>query len=243
MNQHTPISSTKIHHDDHISGNHPPIKINDLSLRDGHQALFASRGRTQDMVPVAEQIDAIGFWACEVWGGATFNVMHQFLGEDPWERLRTLKQYIKKTPLSMLLRGQHLVGDRNYADDVAKLFVRKSAENGVDIFRVFDPLNDYRNFETVIPVIKECGAHFQGCLCYTLTENGLNDPLYNLTYYVAKARELELMGADSICIKDMAGLLGPYDAEKLVRALKDNLSVMIHLNSRFTSGMAPMTLW
>ncbi len=237
MNQYTPTKSP----DTQLFNKNIPIKINDLSFRDGHQSLFASRGRTQDMVRVAEQIDDIGFWACEVWGGATFNVMHQFLGEDPWERLRILKRYMKKTPLSTLLRGQHLVGNRNYADDVAKLFVQKSAENGLDIFRVFDPLNDYRNFEILVPAIKECGAHFQGCLCYSQTENALDGPVYNLDYYVAKARELAAMGADSICIKDMAGLLRPYDAEKLIRALKENLSVMIHLNSRFTSGMAPMT--
>ena len=130
------------------------LMVEDISLRDGHQSLFATRGRTEDMIPVAEKMDEIGFWAMEVWGGATFDAMHRFLGEDPWERLRTLKRYLKKTPFSMLLRGQNLVGYRNYADDVAKLFVKKTVDNGMEVFRTFDALNDYRNFETVVPVIK-----------------------------------------------------------------------------------------
>jgi len=219
-----------------------PLKIEDLSLRDGHQSLFATRGRTEDMIPVAEKMDQIGFWAVEVWGGATFDTMHRFLGEDPWERLRTLKRYFKKTPFSMLLRGQNLVGYRNYADDVAKLFVKKTVDNGMEIFRTFDALNDYRNFEAVVPVIKECGAHFQGCICYSLTEPRLGGEVYNLEYYVKKAKELEAMGADSICIKDMAGLIAPYDAYELIKALKANVKPMIHLHSHFTSGMSPMSM-
>jgi oxaloacetate decarboxylase alpha subunit/pyruvate carboxylase subunit B len=167
--------------------------------------------------------------------------MHRFLGEDPWERLRTLKRYFRKTPFSMLLRGQNLVGYRNYADDVAKLFVKKTVDNGLEIFRTFDALNDYRNFETVVPVIKECGAHFQGCICYTLTEPRLGGEVYNLEYYVQKARELEAMGADSICVKDMAGLMAPYDAYELVKALKASVKPLIHLHSHFTSGMSPLT--
>ena len=218
-----------------------PVQVQDLSLRDGHQSLFATRGRTEDMIPVAEKMDEIGFWAVEVWGGATFDTMHRFLGENPWERLRTLKRYFKKTPFSMLLRGQNLVGYRNYADDVAKLFVKKTVDNGLEVFRTFDALNDYRNFETVVPVIKECGAHFQGCICYTLTEPRLGGEVYDLDYYLKKARELEDMGADSICIKDMAGLLSPYDAYELVKILKENVKPLIHLHSHFTSGMSPMT--
>jgi len=218
-----------------------PLKIQDLSLRDGHQSLFATRGRTEDMIPVAEQMDEIGFWAVEVWGGASFHIMHKYLNEDPWQRLRTLKRYFKKTPISMLLRGQKLVGYRNYADDLAKLFVKKTVENGLDIFRTFDALNDYRNFETVVPVMKECGAHFQGCICYTLTESRLGGELYNLDYYVKKAKALEDMGADSICIKDVAGLMAPYDAYDLVKALKAEVKPPIHLHSHFTSGMSPMT--
>jgi len=218
-----------------------PVKIEDLTLRDGHQSLFATRGRTEDMIPVAEMMDEIGFWAVEVWGGATFDTMHRFLNEDPWERIRTLKRYFKKTPLSMLLRAQNLVGYRNYADDVAEAFVARAAENGMDFFRTFDALNDYRNFETVVRVIKGQGKHFQGCICYSLTEPRLGGDVYNLDYYVGKARELESMGADTICLKDMAGLIAPYDAYAVVKALKENCSLPIHLHSHFTSGMSPMS--
>jgi len=218
-----------------------PLQIEDLTLRDGHQSLFATRGRTEDMIPVAEMIDDIGFWAVEVWGGATFDTMHRFLNEDPWERLRTLKRYIKKTPFSMLLRAQNLVGYRNYPDDVARAFVERTAENGMDIFRTFDALNDYRNFETVVEVIKKCGKHFQGCVCYSMTEPRMGGDVYNIEYYLSKAKELEEMGADTICIKDMAGLLSPYDAFPLIKALKETVKVPIHLHSHFTSGMAPLT--
>ena len=218
-----------------------PVKIMDLSLRDGHQSLFATRGRTEDMIPVAEMMDEVGFWAIETWGGATFDTMHRFLNEDPWERLRTLKRYIKKTPFSMLLRAQNLVGYRNYADDLAYAFVDRASENGMDVFRTFDALNDYRNFETVVKQIKKCGKHFQGCICYTLTEPRLGGEVYNLDYYTAKAKDLESMGADSICLKDMAGLLSPYDAYPLIKALKAAVSIPINLHSHFTSGMSPMT--
>ncbi|MCP3941971.1 MAG: pyruvate carboxylase subunit B [Desulfobacteraceae bacterium] len=241
MSEHNQVKMVEMNYDKSRPAAENPVKIQDLSLRDGHQSLFATRGRTEDMIPVAEKMDEIGFWAAEVWGGATFDTMHRFLGENPWERLRTLKRYFKKTPLSMLLRGQNLVGYRNYADDVAKLFVEKTVENGLEIFRTFDALNDYRNFETVVPVIKACGAHFQGCICYTLTEPRLGGDVYNLDYYLKKARELEDMGADSICIKDMAGLMSPYDAYELVKALKENVKPLIHLHSHFTSGMSPMT--
>lgn len=240
MSDHNQVKMAPMHYDKDRPAAANPVKVQDLSLRDGHQSLFATRGRTEDMIPVAEKMDEIGFWAVEVWGGATFDTMHRFLGEDPWERLRTLKRYFKKTPFSMLLRGQNLVGYRNYADDVAKLFVKKTVDNGLEIFRTFDALNDYRNFETVVPVIKECGAHFQGCICYTLTEARLGGEVYNLDYYIQKAKDLEDMGADSICIKDMAGLMSPYDAYELVKALKANVKPLIHLHSHFTSGMSPM---
>jgi len=241
MSEHDQVKMVEMNYDNDRPAAENPVKIQDLSLRDGHQSLFATRGRTEDMIPVAEKMDEIGFWAVEVWGGATFDTMHRFLGEDPWERLRTLKRYFKKTPFSMLLRGQNLVGYRNYADDVARLFVKKTVDNGLEVFRTFDALNDYRNFETVVPVIKECGAHFQGCICYTLTEARLGGEVYNLDYYIKKARELEDMGADSICVKDMAGLMSPYDAYELVKALKENVKPLIHLHSHFTSGMSPMT--
>ncbi|MCM2284874.1 MAG: pyruvate carboxylase subunit B [Desulfobacula sp.] len=241
MSDHTRVKQVEMNYTKDRPKAKNPLKIEDLSLRDGHQSLFATRGRTEDMIPVAEKMDQIGFWAVEVWGGATFDTMHRFLGEDPWERLRTLKRYFKKTPFSMLLRGQNLVGYRNYADDVARLFVKKTVDNGMEIFRTFDALNDFRNFETVVPVIKECGAHFQGCICYSLTEPRMGGDVYTLEYYVKKAKELEAMGADSICIKDMAGLIAPYDAYELVKALKAAVKPMIHLHSHFTSGMSPMS--
>ena len=241
MTDHTEVKMVEMNYGKDRPKAENPLKIEDLSLRDGHQSLFATRGRTEDMIPVAEMMDEIGFWAVEVWGGATFDTMHRYLNEDPWQRLRTLKRYFKKTKFSMLLRGQNLVGYRNYADDVAKLFVKKTVDNGLEVFRTFDALNDYRNFETVVPVIKECGAHFQGCICYTLTEPRLGGEVYNLDYYVQKAKDLEAMGADSICIKDMAGLMSPYDAYELVKAMKATVKPLIHLHSHFTSGMSPMT--
>ncbi|MFO7645407.1 MAG: pyruvate carboxylase subunit B [Desulfosarcina sp.] len=241
MSDHDQVKLTSMHYDINRPKAENPIKIMDLSLRDGHQSLFATRGRTEDMIPVAELMDQVGFWAVETWGGATFDTMHRFLNEDPWERIRTLKRYFKKTPFSMLLRAQNLVGYRNYADDVANAFMDRSCENGMDIFRTFDALNDYRNFQTVVPKIKAYGKHFQGCICYTMTEPRLGGAVYNLDYYVSKAKELEAMGADSICIKDMAGLIAPYDAYAIVKALKAAVKAPIHLHSHFTSGMSPMS--
>ncbi len=219
-----------------------PVKIQDLTFRDGHQSLFATRGRTEDIIPIAEDMDKVGFYSMEVWGGATFDTMHRFLGEDPWERPRTLKKYIRNTPFSMLLRGQNLVGYRNYADDVAEPFVERAAKNGIDIFRVFDALNDFRNFETVVPVIKKMGKHFQGAICYSLTESRMGGPVYNLDYYVEKAKQLEDMGADTVCVKDMAGLIAPYDVYELISALKETIKVPVHLHSHFTSGMGDLSL-
>jgi len=241
MSEHGKVTITKMNYDKDRPKAANPVKVEDLTLRDGHQSLFATRGRTEDMIPVAERMDEVGFWATEMWGGATFDTMHRFLNEDPWERIRTLKKYMKKTPFSMLLRGQNLVGYRNYADDVAAVFVERAAENGMDVFRTFDALNDYRNFETVVPVIKRCGKHFQGCICYSLTEPRMGGEVYNLQYYVAKAKALEDMGADSICIKDMAGLIAPYDAYQVIKALKEAVKPPIHLHSHFTSGMAQMS--
>ncbi|MBI9074682.1 MAG: pyruvate carboxylase subunit B [Desulfatibacillum sp.] len=241
MSTHGKIKTTDIDYGPERKKEKNAVKIQDLSLRDGHQSLFATRGRTEDMIPVAEMMDEVGFWATETWGGATFDTMHRFLNEDPWERIRTLKKYMKKTPFSMLLRAQNLVGYRNYADDVAEAFVERAAENGMDVFRTFDALNDYRNFETVVPIIKKCGKHFQGCICYTLTEPRLGGEVYNLDYYVKKAKDLEDMGADTICVKDMAGLIAPYDAYEIIKALKDSVKPPIHLHSHFTSGMAQMS--
>ena len=217
-----------------------PVKIQDNTFRDGHQSLLATRMRTEDMLPIAEKMDDVGFWAMEVWGGATFDTMHRFLGEDPFERIRTLKKYIKKTPFSMLLRGQNLVGYRNYADDVAKLFVDKSCEAGMDVFRVFDALNDFRNFETVVERIKANGKHFQGTICYSLTERQMGGDVFNLEYYLKKGLEIQDMGADTLCLKDMAGIMAPFDIASLITELKKEISIPIHLHTHYTSGMASM---
>ena len=242
MSKHDQVKSTTMNYSKDRPKAKNPVLIEDLTLRDGHQSLFATRGRTEDMIPVAEMMDEVGFWAIEIWGGATFDSMHRFLNEDPWERIRTLKRYFKKTQLSMLLRGQNLVAYRNYADDVAREFVKRSVENGIDKFRVFDALNDFRNIETVVSVIKECGKHFQGSVCYSLTEPRMGGEVYNLDYYVAKCKELEEMGSDTVCIKDMGGLISPYDIYDLVKALKKEISVPIHLHTHFTSGQAQMAL-
>jgi len=217
-----------------------PVHIQDTTFRDGHQSTLATRMRTEDMLPIAEKMDEVGFWAMEVWGGATFDTMHRFLGEDPFERIKTLKKYIRKTPFTMLLRGQNLVGYRNYADDVARLFVDKTAEAGMDIFRVFDALNDFRNFETVVEKIKANGRHFQGTICYSLTERRMGGEVFNLEYYISKAKEIQEMGADSICIKDMAGIMAPFDIAKLISELKKIIRIPIHLHTHDTSGMAAM---
>ena len=220
----------------------PPIKITDTTFRDGHQSLMATRLRMEDMKPIAARMDAIGFHSMEVWGGATFDVATRFLAEDPWERLSTFKRLMPKTPLQMLLRGQSLVGYRNYADDVVDAFVERSAEVGIDIFRVFDALNDERNLERSATAVKATGKHLQMTLCYSVTEEGrLNGPIYNLDYYLEKARTFQEMGADSLCIKDMAGLLAPFDASELISALKQAVDVPIQLHTHYTSGMASMS--
>lgn len=217
-----------------------PLLITDLTLRDGHQSLFASRMTTDDMLPIAAKLDDIGFHSVEVWGGATFDVMTRFLDEDPWERVRILKARMPKTKFQMLLRGQNLVGYRHYADDVVDAFVDKSAEVGIDIFRVFDALNDERNCITAYRAIKKAGKHVQGALSYALTERRLGGPIFTLDYYVSRAKKLEDMGADSLCLKDMAGILSPYDAFDLVGALKASVRIPVHLHTHYTSGMASM---
>ncbi len=219
-----------------------PVKITDLTLRDGHQSLLATRMRTPDLVELARDLDSLGFWSLEVWGGATYDVMTRFLNEDPWERLRLLKQAAPKTPLQMLLRGQNLVGYRNYADDVVKAFVRHAADTGVDVFRIFDALNDERNLETAIDAALDAGKHVQAAVCYSLTEPKLGGPVFNVDYFVDKAIALQDIGADSICLKDMAGLLAPDDAYNLVFALKEALDVPVAIHSHATSGMAAMSL-
>jgi pyruvate carboxylase subunit B len=218
-----------------------PLKITDVTLRDGHQSSLATRMITQDMAEIAPEMNKTGYYSMEVWGGATFDVPTRFLNEDPWERPRILKKLMPDTPLQMLLRGQNLVGYRNYADDVVTAFVHHAAEVGIDIFRVFDAVNDERNFETSLKAIKECGKHAQLSLSYSLTEPKLGGPVYNIDYYVNKAIILEKMGADSLCIKDMAGLLSPDDAFKLITALKKAIKIPVHLHTHYTSGMASMS--
>ena len=218
-----------------------PVKITDVTFRDGHQSTLATRMRTEDMVPIAEEMNKAGFYSMEVWGGATFDVPTRFLNEDPWDRPRILKKLMPDTPLQMLLRGQNLVGYRNYPDDVVNAFVHHAAEVGIDIFRVFDAVNDERNFEMCLKAIKECGKHAQLSLCYSLTERKLGGPVYNIEYYVNKALILQDMGADSLCIKDMAGLMSPDDAYKLIKALKQVLEIPVQLHTHYTSGMADMT--
>jgi len=218
-----------------------PVKICDTTLRDGHQSSFATRMRMEDIEALAEGMDKAGFYAMEVWGGATFDVATRFLNEDPWEKPRILKRLMPNNKLQMLLRGQNLVGYRNYPDDVVRAFVHKAAEVGIDIFRVFDALNDARNFEASFKAIKEVDKHIQGVICYSLTERTMGGPIYNIDYYVDKALAIQDMGAHSLCIKDMAGLIAPFDAYELFRALKKALRIPVELHAHYTSGMASMS--
>jgi oxaloacetate decarboxylase alpha subunit len=212
-----------------------PVKITETVLRDGHQSLAATRMRTADMLPVLEPLDEIGFFSIEAWGGATFDSCLRFLNEDPWERLRTLKKYLKKTPIQMLLRGQNVLGYNHYADDVVSEFVKRAVDNGVGVIRIFDALNDVRNMEASMRAAKESGAHVQGAFVYTIS------PYHNNESFLKVAKDLVSLGTDSICIKDMAGLLAPYKAYDLVKALKAEIDVPIHLHTHYTSGMASMT--
>ncbi|MEE4275874.1 MAG: acetyl-CoA carboxylase biotin carboxyl carrier protein [Thermoleophilia bacterium] len=211
------------------------VRITDTSLRDGHQSLWATRMRTSEMLPILELMDQVGYNSLECWGGATFDASLRFLDEDPWERLRLIKRHAARTPLQMLLRGQNLVGYRHYGDDIVRRFVHKAAENGIDIFRVFDALNDIRNFETAVEAIKETGKHFQAAVVYTIS------PVHSLDHYLRVAHELADMGADSICIKDMAALLSPFYAEQLIGRLKAELEIPIQLHCHYIGGLAPMT--
>ncbi len=211
------------------------VAITDTTLRDAHQSLIATRMRTRDMLPIAEKLDSVGFFSLEVWGGATFDVCIRFLNEDPWDRLRSLAEEIRETPLQMLLRGQNLVGYRHYPDDIVIKFVEKSAENGIEIFRVFDALNDIRNMEVSIRTAKKTGAHVQGTISYTIS------PVHTIETFVTNARELASLECDSICIKDMAGLISPHAAYDLVKAIKSEVGLPVDLHSHSTSGMAPMS--
>jgi len=219
-----------------------PLHVTDLTFRDGHQSLFATRVRTDDLAAIAPEMDKVGFWSLEVWGGATFDVMTRVLNEDPWERVRILKRLMPNSRLQMLLGGQNLVGDRHYADDVVTAFVHHAAECGIDVFRVFDALNDERNLTTAFAAIRETGKHIQAALSYSVTGPRLGGPVFTIDYFVRKARLIQDMGADSLCIKDMAGLLAPEDAHDLVLALKQTLAIPVWVHSHFTSGMAYMSL-
>lgn len=212
------------------------VGITETVLRDAHQSLIATRMRTEEMLPIVEKLDNIGYHSLEAWGGATFDACIRFLNEDPWDRLRRIKALAKKTPLQMLLRGQNLLGYKHYADDVVEYFVQKAIANGMDIIRIFDALNDPRNIETSIKACIREGGHAQTCISYTTS------PFHSLSQFARDAKTLEDMGAHSICIKDMAGLLKPYDAFELIQAIKSQIKIPVQLHTHYTSGVASMTL-
>ena len=212
-----------------------PLGITDVVLRDAHQSLLATRMRLDDMLPIAEKLDQVGFWSLESWGGATFDACIRYLGEDPWERIREFKKAMPNTPQQMLFRGQNILGYRHYADDLVDKFVERAAFNGVDIFRVFDAMNDMRNLQTAIKSVKKQGKHAQGTMSYTIS------PVYTIDSWLDMGRAIEDMGADSLCIKDMAGLLRPYDAFELVSGLKNSLSIPIHMQCHATTGLSTAT--
>ena len=211
------------------------IKITETILRDAHQSLIATRMKTEEMIPILESLDSVGYYALECWGGATFDSSLRYLNENPWERLRIIRKNVKNTKLQMLLRGQNLLGYKHYPDDVVEEFIKRSIGNGIDIIRIFDALNDIRNIETAIRVTKKEGAHAQAAISYTIS------PVHTIEKYVALAKDMVSIGADSICIKDMSGLLTPYETEKLVRALKSNVNVPLEIHSHYTSGLASMS--
>lgn len=210
------------------------ISVTDTILRDAHQSLLATRMRTEDMLPICDKLDKVGYWSLEVWGGATFDACVRFLKEDPWERLRKLKAALPNTRLQMLLRGQNLLGYRHYSDDVVRAFVAKAAVNGIDVFRIFDAMNDVRNLRVSIEAVKAAGKHAQGTICYTTS------PVHTIDAFVAQAKAMAAMGVDSIAIKDMAGLLTPYATGDLVKALKDALPLEVVVHSHDTAGVASM---
>lgn len=212
------------------------LKITEVVLRDAHQSLLATRMTMDEMRPILGDIDKVGYYSAEVWGGATFDACIRFLDEDPWERLRILRKEMPNTKLQMLFRGQNMLGYRHYADDVVEYFVQKAIANGMDILRIFDALNDIRNLRTAINATKKEGGHVQACISYTVS------PVHTIDAFVQLAKEFENEGADSICIKDMAGLLTPYDADQIVRALKQNVKIPIQLHTHYTSGLASMTI-
>ena len=207
-------------------------RITDTTLRDAHQSLWATRMRTEDMVPILEELDKVGYFSLEMWGGATFDVCIRYLNENPWDRIRVIKGHVRNTPLQMLLRGQNVVGYTNYADDIVFAFVEKAAECGIDIFRIFDALNDVRNMEVPIRAVKKAGAHAQASVVYTLS------PMHTFGLYLEAALRLQDLGVDSICIKDMAGMISPYASYDLVSLFKEKLQVPVHLHTHYIGGMA-----
>ncbi|HMA60565.1 MAG TPA: oxaloacetate decarboxylase subunit alpha [Halanaerobiales bacterium] len=211
------------------------VKLTETILRDGHQSLLATRMETDEMLPVLEEMDKLGYHSMEVWGGATFDSCIRYLNEDPWERLRKFKQKAKNTPLQMLLRGQNILGYKHYPDDVLEKFVEKSIKNGIDIIRIFDALNDVRNLKRAIEFTNKYGGHAQGTIVYTTS------PLHDIEHYIETAKEVERMGADSLCLKDMAGLLAPFEAYNLIKKLKEEINIPIQLHAHNTTGMAAMT--
>lgn len=211
-----------------------PVHITDTTLRDAHQSLWATRMEIGDMLPILPKMDSVGYWSLEVWGGATFDSCLRFMDENPWERLRTIKQHCPNTPLQMLLRGQNLVGYHHYSDEIVTRFVHASKRNGIHVFRVFDALNDIRNVEVSAAAVRECGGLFEGAISYTVS------PVHTLDSYLEYAQQLKDLGADTICIKDMAGMLTPFRTEKMVRALKDEIGLPIHVHCHYIGGMAPM---
>ena len=211
-----------------------PVYITDTTLRDAHQSLWATRMEIGDMLPILEKMDSVGYWSLEAWGGATFDTCLRFLDENPWERLRTIKRHCPKTPLQMLLRGQNLVGYRHYSDEIVHRFVHAAHRNGVDIFRVFDALNDIRNVEQSALAVKESGAHLEGAISYTIS------PVHTIDAYIEYAQQLKELGADTIAIKDMAGMLTPYRTERMVKALVDEVGLPVHVHCHYIGGMAPM---
>ena len=218
-----------------MSTNKNPLGLTDVILRDAHQSLLATRMRTEDMLPIAGKLDEVGFWSIESWGGATFDACIRYLGEDPWERIRRFKQAMPKTPQQMLFRGQNILGYRHYADDLVIKFVERAAESGVDVFRIFDAMNDMRNLETAICAVQKVGKHAQGTMSYTIS------PVYTIDSWLDMAKRIEEMGADSLCIKDMAGLLKPYVAFELISKLKETVELPIHMQCHATTGLSTAT--
>ena len=211
------------------------LEITETILRDAHQSLLATRMRTEDMLPIADKLDGVGYWSLETWGGATFDASLRYLKECPWERLRKLRAAIPNTRFQMLLRGQNVVGYRNYPDDIVQAFIQRAAEGGIDVFRIFDAMNDIRNMKTAIEAALKAGKNVEGTVCYTIS------PVHSVDYFLRIGEKLAEMGVQIICLKDMAGLLAPYVAYEIVKKLKSRISLPVHLHSHCTAGLAPMT--